>query len=214
MDFGYGSIGHLKLLASNGAQVVGVDPDSYLSAIYSQASDQGGVLPFLDTHNQARGSINLVHARWPKDRVAIDAIAAQAPFQLIISKNTLKRGYIKPERRADKRQLIDLGVSDDMFLRALHGALAPGGLVVIYNLAPKQAAPNEAYRPHADPRSPYSREQWQRAGFEVLAFDAEDHNFVRQMGVLLRWDQNEKGERVDDLETNLFAVYTIVKRPS
>ncbi|MFO0325458.1 MAG: hypothetical protein ACK50D_10710, partial [Burkholderiales bacterium] len=37
LDFGYGSIGHLRLLASIGAHVVGVDPDSYLDALYSSA---------------------------------------------------------------------------------------------------------------------------------------------------------------------------------
>ena len=43
LDVGYGSIGHLRLLASLGANVTGVDPDRYLNALYREASDQGSV---------------------------------------------------------------------------------------------------------------------------------------------------------------------------
>ena len=212
LDFGYGSIGHLRLLASLGANIVGVDPDSYLDALYSQATDQGSVAAARPVYRGAAGSVTLVHGRWPTTPAIAQTVASRGPFQLIISKNTLKRGYLKPERRAPKNQLIELGVSDDIFLKATFNALAPGGLLIIYNLAPKQAAADKPYLPHADARSPFSAEQFARAGLEVVALNIVDHEFVRQMGAALGWDKNDQGEVVNDLSTNLFALYTVVRR--
>jgi len=213
LDFGYGAIGHLRLLASLGAHVVGVDPDSYLDALYSQPSiDQGSVATARNVYRGRRGSITLVHGLWPGTPELAQKVTKQAPYQLIISKNTLKRGYLKPERRAPKSQLIDLGVTDEQFLNAIHANLAAGGLLVIYNLAPKQAPPNKEFQPQADARSPFSAQQFARAGLDVVAMNTEDHDFVRQMGLALGWDKNSKGEVVNDLNTNLFALYTIVRR--
>ena len=212
LDFGYGSIGHLRLLASLGALTTGVDPDSYLDALYSQPTDQGRVEPARSLRGVAAGSVTLAHGRWPKEAAIQDKVARGGSYQLILSKNTLKRGYLKPERRANKNQLIDLGVTDDVFLRAIHDALAPGGILIIYNLAPKQAALDKPYLPHADARSPFSREQYAKAGLSVVAFDTEDNAVVRQIGAALGWDKNEKGEVTSDLTTNLFALYTIVRR--
>lgn len=214
LDFGYGSIGHLRLLASLGAQVTGVDPDGYLAALYSESGDQGAVAPapVSGTSRRSRGSITLVHGFWPKDPKAVERVGRG--YDLILSKNTLKRGYVKPERKVDdKRQLINLGVSDSVFLAALFNALAPGGKLVIYNLHPKPAGPKEKYKPLADGRSPFSREQYEKAGLKVMAFDAEDHAPARKMGKLLKWDQNEKGEKIDQLDSNLFALVTVVIRP-
>jgi hypothetical protein len=212
LDFGYGSIGHLRLLASLGANVVGVDPDSYLDALYSETSDQGPVTAARPVYRGAAGSITLAHGRWPTTPAIAQKVTGKGPYQLIVSKNTLKRGYLKPERRAPKNQLIELGVTDDAFLKAAYDALAPGGLFVIYNLAPKQAATDKPYLPHADARSPFSAEQFARAGLEVVALNVDDHDFVRKMGAALGWDKNDQGEVVNDLSTNLFAIYTIVKR--
>ncbi len=212
LDFGYGSIGHLRLLASLGAHVVGIDPDSYLDALYSQSNDQGAVAPARNVYRGHPGSVSLAHGRWPTNPAIATQVAATGPYQLIISKNTLKRGYLKPERRAAKNQLIDLGVSDDVFLKTVHASLAPGGLLLIYNLAPKQAPADKPYLPHADARSPFSVKQFARANLEVIAFNTEDHEFIRNMGLALRWDRNEKGEIVNDLDSNLFALYTVVRR--
>jgi hypothetical protein len=212
LDFGYGSIGHLRLLASLGASAVGIDPDSYLRALYSSASDQGSVSPARGLYRGRSGDVTLAHGRWPVSADIVSRVSTNGPYQLIISKNTLKRGYIKPERRAPKNQLIDLGVSDDVFLKAVHDALAPGGLLIIYNLAPKQAAADKPFLPQADARSPFSAEQFNKAGLSVIAMNTDDHDFVRLMGAALGWDKNDKGEVVNDLNTNLFALYTIVKR--
>jgi hypothetical protein len=211
LDFGYGSIGHLRLLASLGAHVVGIDPDSYLDALYGSV-DQGAVPPARGVYRGAPGTIHLVHEKWPRTASAATRVASFGPYRLIVSKNTLKRGYIKPERRANKNQLIDLGVDDAAFLKAIHDSLVPGGLLLIYNLAPQQNPPDKPFLPHADARSPFSPEQFSRAGFQVIAHNLNDDAFVRQMGLALGWDKNDKGEVVNDLTTNLFAQYTLVKR--
>jgi len=197
LDFGYGSIGHLRLLASLGADVTGVDPDSYLDALYSDGHDQGPVQAAASRGRSlfaGRGSITLVHGYYPKDAQMVARVGQG--YDVIFSKNTLKRGYIKPERKADKRQLVDLGVSDEVFLKTLAGALNPGGKIVIYNLYPTPSGAKEVYKPHADGRSPFTREQYEKAGLKVLAFEASDNAAVRRIGRALKWDKNEKGESI------------------
>lgn len=212
LDYGYGSIGHLRLMASLGAHVTGIDPDSYLDALYSDARDQGEIPAAGRKLWRGRpGTITLVHNAYPKDAKAVERVGQG--YDLILSKNTLKRGYLKPERKADKRQLIELGVSDEVFLKTLFAALNPGGKLLIYNLYPKAAASNEVYKPFADGRSPFNLEQYEKAGFQVLALNHEDHAAARLMGRALKWDQNDKGETIDDLETNLFAMFTLVAKP-
>ena len=213
LDFGYGSIGHLRLLASLGAYVTGADPDSYLDALYSESSDRGSI-PRAAGNNRGlftgKGSITLAHGYYPKDAQMVARVGQG--YDLIVSKNTLKRGYIKPQRKTDKRQLIDLGVSDEVFLKTLASALNAGGKIVIYNVYPKPSGPKEVYKPYADGRSPFTREQYQKAGLKVLAFEAEDNATIRKIGRALKWDKNDKGETIDNLDTNLFAMYTVLER--
>ncbi len=211
MDFGYGSIGQLRLLASLGAHVTGIDTDSYLDALYSESRDQGSIALAGNMLPLGGGDITLVSGSYPKD-VAIAARVGQG-YDLIISKNTLKHGYLKPARKVEKRLLVDLGVSDEIFLKTLLNAMNPGGKFIIYNLYPRPAGPNEAYRPWADGRSPFSRQQYEKAGWRVLAFDNPDHDRAREIGRALRWERNDKGELIDDLDSNLFASYTILEKP-
>jgi hypothetical protein len=126
---------------------------------------------------------------------------------LVLSKNVLKLGYIHPEREPPSpNMLIDLGVDDDTFLRAIHNTLAPGGLFVIYNLYPRQAGPDEPYKPWADGRAPFTKDQFERAGFEVLEFNRDDTETARAMGERLGW----RGQM--NFEEDLFAMFTIAKR--
>ncbi len=212
LDFGYGGIGHMRLLASLGAQMVGVDVDSYLEALYDEPGDTGRIAPAATARNRNQyGSIDVINGAYPKDA----AITAEVGggYDLIISKNTLKRGYIKPERKVDKKFLVNLGVSDEVFLSALFSALKPGGRVIIYNLQPKQGDDKQPYKPHADGRCPYSAAQFEAAGFRVITIDANDDVAIREMGRRLGWDRNEAGEVISDLEKNLFASYSVVQRP-
>jgi hypothetical protein len=209
LDFGYGSIGHLRLLASLGAHMTGIDPDSYLDALYSDPRDQGAVPPAGGARRGHPGTITLAHGFWPKDQPIVDRVGQG--FDFIVSKNTLKKGYVKPERKTDRRQQVNLGVSDEAFLRSLFNALNPGGMALIYNISPKQSDKG-GYNPQADGRSPFAREQYERAGLTVIALNQGDDAAVRDMGRALGWDRTASGEPMD-LNANIFAMYTLVARP-
>jgi SAM-dependent methyltransferase len=202
LDFGYGGIGHLRLLAVSGAEAVGVDVDPFLRALYSAPGDQG----IIEGKN-ATGRVTLVDGRFPKEMVTTAKV--RDGYDVILSKNTLKRGYIHPERPADKRRLVDLGVDDSDFLRTLHRTLKDGGRLLIYNLCPAQSPLDKPYLPHADGRSPFDRNQWEEAGFRILAFDKDDSLAARALARALGWD---RGAGAMDLEKDLFATYTLVEK--
>lgn len=209
LDFGYGTVGHLRMLAACGAEATGVDVDTFLKALYCEPSDQGVVM----NDGRADGRVRLVDGRWPAEAAARDAIGGG--YDLFISKNTLKRGYIHPEREVDPRRLVHLGVDDARFVRALHDLLKPGGLAVIYNLAPAQNPPDQPYLPWADGRCPFDRSLLESTGFEVLAYDVVDDEAARHQARLLGWDRpQDEGGAGMDLESDLFARYTILRRPA
>jgi hypothetical protein len=96
------------------------------------------------------------------------------------------------------------------FLQVLHDALKPGGYVLIYNLGPAPSPRGRPYKPMADIRTPFSRADWEAAGFRVETFDRDDTAAGRAMAAVLGWD---KGPGAIDLEKDLFATYTLVRRP-
>lgn len=206
VDFGFGSIGQLRLLAELGLHAVGLDVDPTLGALYSAPGDTGAVIRTADAPPDLppAGSVEIAIGRFPVDEHTVTTAGEGA--RLFISKNTLKRGYIHPDRPVDPRRTIDLGVEDDAFVAAVHRTLAPGGWFVIYNLHPAPAAPDEPYVPWADGRSPFSREDFEGAGFEVLVFDRDDTSFARKMGSALGWGASM------DLEADLFATFTVARR--
>ena len=82
---------------------------------------------------------------------------------------------------------------------------------MIYNLCPAPAAPGKPYIPWADGRCPFSRALWEAEGFRVLEFDADDSDAARAMGHALGWDL---GSSAMDLAHDLFATWTLVRKPS
>jgi hypothetical protein len=155
------------------------------------------------------GSLKLVFGQWPADDTTKQAVAERGKFDLFISKNTLKRGYITPEKEVDPRMLVQLGVSNEQFVKELADAMNPGGLVMIYNICPKQAPEGEPYKPWADGRCPFTREQLEAAGFEVIKFDEDDTPAAREMGRKLEWDN---GASAMDLENDLVVWYTLLRK--
>lgn len=147
LDFGFGNVGQLRMLASLGASVTGIEiSDSIPSAMYYLQSDQGTVSKISDDI-ESNGELKLVFGKWPADKDIIDDVGVG--FDLFISKNVLKYGYIHPEREAPGSQLIDLGVNDEEFLMSLFDALNPGGFVLIYNIHPPRSKADERYKPWA-----------------------------------------------------------------
>ncbi len=219
IDYGYGTIGHLRLMASRGATVVGLDTDRSLELLYSQPGDAGEVETVA---GGGKGHIALRTGRFPVDSrctpddlLAVGTAAGPAEFDLFISKNTLKNGYINPAQEVDKRMLVDLGTGAPQFLDAVARALRPGGLFMIYNLSPAPSKPGEAYKPWSDGRCPFTKKQVEAAGFEVIAFDENDDAAAREMGRLLGWADDPDGEGPQagmDLENDLFAHWTLARK--
>jgi SAM-dependent methyltransferase len=196
LDFGYGAVGHMRIFALLGAEAVGVDVDPMLPALYAEPGDQGAV---------GGGRITLLDGEFPKD--AKIAEAAGGGYDLIISKNTLKKGYVHPDQPDPKHSPIDLGESDEAFLGEIHARLKPQGFFLIYNICPAQRP--AGYLPMADGRSPFSKEQLEKAGLEVIAFDRDDTKPVQEMARILGWD---RGDEKIDIEKDLLAIYTLARR--
>ena len=81
LDFGYGTVGHLRLLAASGADAVGVDVDPFLPALYGEAEDQGAV----PREGAEDGRVTMIDGRWPATEEARAAIGAG--YDLFLSKN-------------------------------------------------------------------------------------------------------------------------------
>ena len=200
LDFGYGGIGHLRLLASLGCDVVGVDVDTLLHAYY-RAEDQGAIANA--SAGGPAGHLKLVHGHWPGDAAVKSAVGGG--FDLVLSKNVLKKGYVRPAQKVDPRMLVDLGVTPGEFLAEVARALKPGGIFAIYNLCP--APRSDRYIPWAYGESPFTKEEFAAAGFELLAFDVDDRAQAQELGFALQWDQQGQ-----DVENDLFAWYTVARR--
>ena len=204
LDFGFGSIGQLRLLASLGADVTGVEVDQLLQQLYAAPGDTGAI-PRASAAGAGRvGSLRLLFGSFPGDAKLV--AAAGTGYALFISKNTLKRGYIHPERDVEPRLLVHLGVDDEAYVHAVHSLLAPGGLMLIYNLSPAPSKPDEPYKPWSDGRTPFARELFEAQGFEIIAFDQDDTPEARAWGATLGW-----GEQMD-LDSDLFGTYTLVRK--
>jgi len=198
LDFGFGGIGHLLLLASLGADAVGVDIDPMLGALYRAPPAAAGA-----------GRVRTLIGRFPAEPALVEKVGDGYDF--VISKNVLKRGYIHPAEKVPERLQISLGVDDESFVRTLYALLKPGGRAMIYNLSPAPAPPGKPYIPWADGRSPFPRALFESVGFRVLAFEVDDTPAARGMGHALRWDLPPDPT---DLAHDLFAQYTLVERPA
>lgn len=209
LDFGYGYVGHLRLLASMGAHTTGVDVWPLLRALYSWPGDQGEIAG----PDGEKGSVRLIDGRFPPDPAVVKAVGSG--YDLIISKNVLKKGYLHPERPVPNPKMqIQLGVSDDVAIKAFFDALRPGGYFLVYNICPAPTPPDKPFVPYSDGRSPFTKAQWEAAGFEVLVFDQDDTEAIRVMGRALGWDQPYDGEPGMDLVNDLSVLYTLVRRPA
>jgi SAM-dependent methyltransferase len=204
LDFGYGTAGHLRMLASLGAEAVGVDVDPWLAALYARPEDQG----LIRGSGGKTGRLRLVNGRFPADPATRTLVGDG--YDLILSKNTLKNGYLHPSEPVDVRRRLTLGVEDDRFVRTLFESLRPGGLVLIVNICPAPSAPGQPYKPWADGRCPFPKATWEAAGFQILCFDRDDSAETRTMAHVLGWD---RGESPMDLEADLFAQYSLFRRP-
>jgi SAM-dependent methyltransferase len=210
LDIGYGSIGQLRLLAGVGAEAVGLEVEPLLHALYREEGDDEKA---EQSGGAGLGSLRLVLGLWPRDVVT----EVGGGYDLIISKNTLKKGYVTPEEPDPRGRGVDLSVPPEKYVQALARALNPGGLVMIYNIGPApgpdgrgmDAEGNPVYVHMADIRCPFAREMWEEAGFEIVAFDEPDSQAIRQFAHVFGWD--DSSQQVD-LERDFFASYTLLRK--
>lgn len=203
LDLYAAAIGPSKLLAAAGLDAVAVSASPKQRALYSQAGDQG---PVRLAGRDVSGRVTFLSGDFP----ANPSLRAQVGtgYEFVLAKNVLKRGYIRPSGEVAPDSLINLGVPDADYLRYLKETLKPGGRLLVYNLCP---SPNPAlYDPDADCRSPWSRSEWQAAGFVVRDFERNDTEVARQFAVALGYDKPPLSLRIEDL----YAIYTLLERPA
>ena len=141
-DFGFGSVGQLRMLASLGFDTIGIEVSPFLVDLYSDPADQG---PF------GKGSVKMTFGHFPAD--ALVAAAVGGGLDVFLSKNTLKRGYIHPYRTPGKPEwVIKLGVTDEVFLRTVHERAQARRAVHDLQHLPGADARGQAVR-HLDRRS-------------------------------------------------------------
>ncbi len=203
LDFGYGYIGHLRMFALLGADATGVEVDPILPVLYSAPGDTGT----LTSRAGQSGTLRLIDGRFPSDAAVKTAVGSG--YDLFLSKNVLKIGYVHPSQPVEPKRTLQLNVDDETYVRAVWDLLKPGGRALIYNLYPAQNPPGKEFIPWAEGKSPFPRATWEKVGFRVAAFDVDDTANAREMGRLLAWDV---GEDAMDLQT-LFAIYTLVEKP-
>jgi hypothetical protein len=195
LDLGYGQLGQLRLWAQMGAEVTGVEVDPILMAMYADCPAAEG--------EGAAGSIRLLECAWPNDAACRERVGSG--YDLLVSRNLLKKGYVKPEKPVPGfPEPVGWGMDDAEVLGRLFEAMNPGGLVVVYSIGP---APDPA-KPWSDISNPWPREAWERAGFEALAHDADESGTARDIGRVLGWEVQM------DLDRDLFGVYSIYRRPA
>lgn len=201
LDFGFGAPGHLQMLGRLGLDVTGVDVDAPGRSLYVDPSD----------FEVAPGRLRVAYGHWPGDQTTRAAVGGA--FDVIIAKNVLKRGHIHPARETGRMPFVDLQVDDATFVGAIRDALNPGGLIVIWNLCARQNPPELPYIPAADGQNPFARETWEAAGFDLIAYDADDTERARELARALRFDAPDPdGGPRWDIEHDLRAWYSIARR--
>ncbi len=210
LDFGFGNVGQLRMLASMGANVTGIEVAGGIhQAMYSEESDQGEIAKLSSVGIENQGNLKLAFGQWPAEKEIVAKVGQN--YDLIISKNVLKLGYIHPQQEVSSRMLIDLGVTDEQFLSALIKALNPGGMVLVYNIHSSQSPDPKKYMPWAHGETPWEKDDVEKAGFEVVAWHVDDSSSIQSLGTKLGWRDTVKTQ--EDFESGFRAMYTILKRP-
>jgi hypothetical protein len=208
VDFGYGAIGQLRMLASLGFDVTGVEVKPALLALYSAPGDTG-VVPPAAAGGRA-GRLRVLGGFFPTDGALVAAIGGD--YDLFVSKNTLKKGYIHPDRPAPDSKLVHLGVDDATFLGRVAALLRPGGSVLLYNVF-VPTPEGEPFQPMSDGRCPFPREAWEAAGFRVTAFDVDDAAAMRAVLAATLHPEDGDDPSIGGRIQALYTFATLARRP-
>ncbi len=198
LDLGFGQMGQLELLAACGAEVVGVEVDPILTMLYDDSQDARAV----ENPGGEDGSVRVTECLWPNEEACRDDVGGG--YDIIISRNLLKRGYVKPKELIGNYVPVAHGMSDEEACRRFYDALAPGGVLVIYSLGGK---PDPA-KPWTDIANPWPAEAFEAVGFEVIEHDLDVSPEAREMFVALGYRTPE--EAADQL----FGVCSVCRKPA
>ena len=209
LDFGFGNVAQLRMLASLGADVTGIEIAGGIhQAMYSHESDQGAVPKHSSEGIEHNGNLKLAFGQWPSSSEMVTEVGRN--YDLIVSKNVLKLGYIHPQKEVPKQMTIDLGVTDERFLNELFESLNPGGIVLVYNIHPSQSPDGQNYKPWAHGETPWKKIDVEKAGFDVVAWHVDDSSAIQSLGIKLGWRDSVKTR--EEFETGFRAMYTILKK--
>ena len=201
LDIGYGQIGQLEMLARCGAEVDGVEVDPIVHLLYASTRPTDTVV----ADDGTKGRVSLHFGEWFGDWKFRNSVGKD--YDLILARNILKHGYVQPEEPMESYDPINVGGDPAMGAQIIYEALKPGGIAVVYNLgAGPWRQEDGSYNAPADVRDPFGREAWEAAGFEVLHFQTNGSQLMREVGVALLWG------RPEDLES-YNVLYTVVRRP-
>jgi SAM-dependent methyltransferase len=177
LDFGCGTGAQLRALAADPAvkDACGVESSPLFQKLYDQWFKRVGAAPSV----WRTGRCRVVGGRFPADSAVVRAV--EGPFDLVLAKNVLKRGCLRPGHGL--RPHTALGMSSAAFLRTIRGLLRPGGQFAVYNLFPASTASS----PWAWPGPPFARRTWKSAGFELLRYEVDDSAVARALARVLRW---------------------------
>jgi|GEM_PF-2022747 len=202
LDFGYGQLGQIAMLARCGAEVHGVEVDPIVHTLY----EVSGAADEVPGNDGRIGAIRLHFGEWFGDRDFRDQVGSG--FDLLLFRNVLKKGYVTPDVPMEGFDPIDVGGSPQRGAEIIAAALAPGGIAIVYNLGSGPHVRDDgSYNNPADVRDPFGRAPWEAAGLEIIAFEADGSALMRETGVAIGW-----AAAVEELEL-LNARYTIVRRP-
>jgi len=201
LDIGYGQLGQLEMLARCGAEVQGVEVDPVVHTLYRSTRLTDRVV----AQGGTRGSVTLHMGEWFTDWDLRKEVGEG--FDLILARNVLKHGYVQPEEPMEHFDPIDVGGDPETGATRLFEALRPGGIVVVYNLGGGPwRLEDGSYNAPADVRDPFGIEAWEAAGFEVLHFQANGSQQMREVGEALGWGTAEELSSYN-------VLYTVVRRP-
>ncbi|MFI4898281.1 MAG: hypothetical protein ACIARR_10695 [Phycisphaerales bacterium JB059] len=203
LDFGYGQVGQLRMLAQCGADVTGIEASSMIAAMYTLPGDTG---EFTGTTDKT-GRLSLYQGYWPAGKFARENVGTG--YDLIMARNVLRKGPMdleNPDVRPELR--VRLRVTPELFIARMNEALNMGGYAIVYNIGGAGPELWDQF-PASDFSCPFTREQWEAAGFEVIADNTMDSEPMRAVGKAIFLDRGPNGI---SLETQMYAAYTLVKK--
>ncbi|MFG0256963.1 MAG: hypothetical protein ACF8GE_03580 [Phycisphaerales bacterium JB043] len=227
-DSGFGSVENLHVLASAGADVVGIQTEGAMDGPVHARIELGQIPRAESVAEGDGGTLTIKTGTYPTSDEIIELAGGQ--IDLFVSKNSLRRGYFPaipdPTPCRYFRGSASIIIGDDPYkdlplcvtefvpkdaeyLQTVYDALAPGGLFLVYNLYIDRGDREEMWvRPDGVGECQFDLEMVIRAGFEIISWNQDDSAHARTMQEALR--EYETGCRPSE---EYSAMATILRKP-